>query len=57
MFTKDSKKRLSAKDFFQEKYIMEHVKNFIQDQGRLEQLATPISTNVAVEKSEVTAEE
>lgn len=46
MFEKDSKKRISATQIMQTPYFRKVAQNFLQDQGRIRELAIPIELNV-----------
>ena len=57
MFEKDPKKRMSVDQIFKTPYFNRLAKNFIQDQGRIKELATPIELDQPkTEEKVVTAE-
>lgn len=59
MFVKDSKKRITADQIIKTPYIMKAISDFVKEQGRLDQLAIPISDSPPQEQTQqqVTQEE
>jgi hypothetical protein len=59
MFIKDNKKRITADQIFKTPYIIHAISSFLQDQGKLEQLAAPIPNELLVveQKSEASTNE
>lgn len=56
MFEKEPKKRITAEQIFKTPYFNKLAKNFLQDQGRIKELALPVNLESSVEKKEAVVE-
>jgi hypothetical protein len=52
MFVKDNKKRITADQIMKTPYIMKAIADFVKEQGRLDQLAIPISNTTTQPSNE-----